>query len=286
MAAIPHGDKVAAEMYEAATRERERQKRKYLGMSGIGKPCARELWFDFRGFPQVPIEGRILMLFRLGDRIEDEVVHFLKQAGYEVEGQQEAFYDHGGMFRGHSDGTIGGVTQKKHILEVKSANDNKFKAIKKAGVRKVYPVYYSQVQCYMGYAGLDRALWVVQNKNTSEIYTERAYFIRSDFDALRNRAYQIITSNDPPERQFNEESQTCQWCNQRLTCWHMETTPLADQTCGNCWYFSFKGLTKICRHPDHPVELFQWGIKCPEWTSMFEARNGEPDRVGMEDVLI
>jgi len=258
------------DMYAAAEKEyQSSKKRNYLGMSEIGKPCDRELWLNFRGFPQVQIDGRVLMLFEFGNLIEERIIFWLREAGYDVSNQQLSFESYNGWFRGHCDGTISGITKKTHILEVKSANTKKFDSFKRFGVRKTYPVYYSQVQCYMGYSDLERALVVVQCKDTSEIYAERIYFNNSDFQALRQRAYNIIITNSIPKRPFDKDSFECKFCNQRITCYHPEVTPV-DIRCNTCHYHGFWQLEQYCWHPKHPYKIEDTSLKCDDWTDMFE----------------
>ena len=256
-------DKIANEMYEAAARQ-EKKSRNYLGMSEIGKACGRAIWYNFRGFTPKEKEGRLLMLFRFGDRIEEEVIYHLTLAGYKVEGQQDYFEDMNGFFRGHCDGVIHGVTSRPHILEVKSANDKKFKMFQKKGVKAVYPVYYLQCQCYMGYAGLDRALVIVQNKNNSELYTERIYFHKADFSAIKERAKMIISANEPPAKLMNNKFE-CDWCDHRINCQYPEQRILKEKTCGTCYYLQFKGTRPYCCNPDHTFEIQRWGECCPDW---------------------
>jgi len=258
-------DRIANEMYEIAAWAKRTQPRHYLGMSEIGKACTRELWFNFRGYSPLPVEGRIIMLFRLGDRIEDEVIRWMKKAGYKINNRQASFNDHGGLFRGHCDGIINGVTQCPHILEIKSANDQKFNAFRKAGVRQIYPVYEAQVQCYMGYAGLDRTLFVIQNKNDSRIYTERLYFKKTRFQELRQKAFNIITANDPPSPPFEQFSITCEWCGQRVHCWNPAEAIIENKVCGTCRYLRLQGLKKTCLHIKHQFEVKRWGLGCPGW---------------------
>lgn len=262
MARLPNQDRIALEMYEAVARTRDNA-RTYLGMSQIGNPCERALWYQFRGFNAKPIEGRILMLFRFGDRIEDEIIHHLKLAGYQVEGQQEGFQGFNGMFRGHCDGIIHGVTQRPHILECKSANTRKFKAFKDNGIRSISETYHAQGQCYMGYSGLERALFVIQCKDTSELYTERVYFSVDDFKALKEKASRIISANQMPERRFSETSFDCKWCDYSGHCWQPEETPITNQVCGNCQHVFMDGYNPWCKL--HRCQLNQWGSKCQSW---------------------
>ncbi|MBU0991825.1 MAG: hypothetical protein KJ737_04955, partial [Proteobacteria bacterium] len=108
-------------------------------------------------------------------------------------------------------------------------------------------------QCYMGYSGLERALVIVQCKDNSEIYTERIYFIKPDFEALHRRAYDIITANSPPDK--IDDDFECTWCNYRTTCLYPEEAIMEDQYCGTCYYMGFKGLKSTCRHPNHPYPI-------------------------------
>lgn len=258
-------DRIVADMYEAAERSRRAETRNYLGMSGIGDRCARKLWYQFRGYSPRLLEGRSIMIFDLGNRVEDAVVTWLRRAGYRVEGQQDVFEAHKGLFRGHCDGRLYGVTSRPHILEIKSANDNKFKAFKAGGVRAVAPVYFCQVQCYMGYAGLERALFVIMNKNTCELYTERVYFSQEDFEALHQRAYAIISSRKPPKEGCPPDSLDCAWCDFRNHCRAPDLAVQTRRTCGTCHWLDVDGTAMRCGHQTHPMPLKRWGETCDDW---------------------
>jgi YqaJ viral recombinase family. len=258
-------DKLAVELYEAISRQR-RKSRNYLGMSQIGEACELKLWFGFRGFPSVPVDGRVLMIFRFGDLIESDIIQYLHEAGYLVEGRQDGFAAHDGFFRGHCDGIIHGITRQPHILEIKSANDKKFKAFKDFGVLKTYPAYYAQVQCYMGYGEFERALVIVQNKNDSHIYTERIDFNRDDFNTLHQKAYKIISS----DYKFMKKSEVyCNYCEFNMLCKGYDVI-MENRVCGNCTYFDFKGLEPWCLHECHNTKIKTWGIGCPNWDNRYE----------------
>jgi len=272
----PEPSPVALAMYEAASR-RDVGPRRYLGMSQIGAPCDRALWYQFRQYSPLPTEGRVKMIFELGDWVEMLIVKGLIEAGYEVthidrriarvlqllghdvdDSEQEAFVDHNGLFGGHCDGHIRGVTRREHILECKSANGKKFKAFQQFGVRQVYPVYYCQCQLYMGYAGLERALLVVYCKDTSEIHAERIRFVRSDFEALRQRAARIIGANEPFGQPFGQDSFECRYCDYRVICWTPEEHFQRWQTCGTCRFAHFDGLQPSCAHFN--AKIPNWGL--------------------------
>ena len=203
------------------------------------------------------------MLFRFGDRIEEEIIYWLNKAGYKVEGQQEGFSDFNGSFRGHSDGTVHGITSQPHILECKSCNTKKFKAFKTNGIRRTSETYYAQSQCYMGYSGLERCLFVVQCKDTSELYTERVYFDLDEFRSLKEKAHQIISANDAPPITLRETSFDCKWCDYAGHCRNPDETPLTNQTCGNCRHVYFDDIQPWCKV--HQGKLNHWGKKCGDW---------------------
>jgi len=232
-------DQIALEVYEACARRNAAEPRRtYLGMSQIGKLCERSLWLDFNGAERIPVEGRIARVFENGKSSEERIIADLKAAGFGIVDQQIEFSDFDGRFKGHGDGIIKGVTKKLHVLEIKTANDANFKAFKKLGI-KHRPEYDAQVQCYMGYGQYERALFVVENKNNQELYTERVHFNPEQFQALKAKAHRIITTPEAPAKCVNESE--CRFCNFRLVC---DNPPKARQPeaekpcCKSCRYFS------------------------------------------------
>ncbi len=265
MATLPQPDTIANEIFEAASKRRE-EARGYLGMSSIGDPCERKLWYMFRGFTPVPLEGRALMIFELGKRIEDIVLEYLSGSGYRIEATQAVFEDFNGLFRGHCDGVIHGITQRPHILEIKSANRKKFDMFKADGVQKTYPVYWAQVQCYMGYAGLERAIVVVYCKDNSDIYSERIHFNRHEFEELRRKAYRIIIADDAPGKAFTQESLECRYCDYRILCWNPTEHIQTVGQCKNCVWLRWDGLSSLCSHRNHSFPVRHLDRKCDDWS--------------------
>jgi hypothetical protein len=150
VATLPEQDRITLQIYEAATRENAATNKKrrfgrtdhrlYLGMSQIGDPCERKLWCDFRSFTPKPFDGRMGLLFDDGNIYEAKIIKYLRLAGFHLEhtghDDQLEFRQLDGLFCGHADGVIHGVTQRPHILECKSANKNKFASFRRTGVRK------------------------------------------------------------------------------------------------------------------------------------------------------
>ena len=285
------------EVYEAAARHTDdftisvthsRHRGRYLGMSQIGRSCARDIWYSFRSAPTKPKDGRMLQLFNVGDYVEQMQIFWLEKAGYKITDRQADYSDLGGFFRGHPDGLIHGVTQRPHAWDGKSANAKKFDAVKKFGVQKIYPVYFCQAQMMMHYSHTDRAIYTFTNKNNSEWYAERFYYSKTAALALIDRAKEIIESNDPPQRSFDMGDFECEWCDHRGICWFPEDTVVTKQVCGSCYYCLFPAgtLKPWCANPQHPFELQRWGESCPDWSDRYEKElpGQQKERVSIDEL--
>jgi len=190
--------------------ELETRYRNHLGMSGIGDDDERKLWLGFRHCLNSSFEGRMLRLFNLGHRIEEQVVDDIKRtkvisvAAEDQDGNQFSASLLGGHFAGSCDGLLRGVfpepdEEKIVLLEIKSANDKRFKQLQKERDYGGWSETYRwQIHCYMGALSLTHALVVVVNKNTSEIYSEIIPFDLSIWEKAQEKAKRIICSDTPP----------------------------------------------------------------------------------------
>lgn len=272
---------IALEIYEAKSRN-NRQSRGYLGMSEIGKPCERAIWYSWRKFTPAPMDGRVLVLFELGDHVEQIIARNLRLAGYELwnayPDQQLSFSDHGGFFSGHCDGVIRlrnleGAPMA--ILECKSANKTKFEEMQKHGVEKANPTYFAQMQCYMGYHGLDHAAFMAMNKNDSTIYDEVIRFRKDIFDGLKDRAARVLATHDKdgilivPDRMVNDkDSFECKWCQYRTHCYEPDEAIQESMMCRSCNHFELLPgkWAPRCRHTMHECDLVDISRSCPDWS--------------------
>ncbi|TQV76646.1 hypothetical protein FLL45_01420 [Aliikangiella marina] len=206
--------------------------RGHLGMSQIGKEDERTLWLDFHWCLPRNHPARTLRIFSLGNLLEDEIIRLLKEVtqedaktlGLDVWGDEEArkekrfnvievdpdtghqinFKMLGGHFAGSCDGVIQGLpnTDKWAVLELKSAKDDRFKNFKDHGIKATSPEYWGQVQCYMAKTNLDRALEIVYNKDTSELYCEVIKFEKFAWAGLKDKAERILEAIIPPESSY------------------------------------------------------------------------------------
>lgn len=216
--------------------------RPHLGASIIGEPCERKLWLTFRWAKKQAWEGRMLRLFDDGKRAEARFVQELRGIGCEVwetdeAGQQFRVSEHGGHFGGSVDAVLQGVPEAPktvHVGEFKTSNDKAFKELVKKGVKDAKPMHHAQMQVYMGLLELERALYLVENKNDSSVYTERVEFDAAEFNRLMAKARRIIEATEPPPRIADKsEDMACKWCHFAPLCHGTEAPEINCRTCSH-----------------------------------------------------
>lgn len=224
--------------------------RPYLGGSAIGKSCSRALWYGFRWAKPAEFSGRLYRLFQTGHLQEPRINADLRAIGvtvFEVNpetGKQWSFSEptSGGHFRGNADAILVGVPSAEktpHLAEFKTSSDKGFKTMQRDGVEKSKPEHFFQCQIYMkwsidqfGADGCHRALYLMVNKNTDEIYTERLEYRPEVAQALIDKANAIITSTEPPQGISTDSTYyECRFCDYHSLC-HGQDVPQA--TCRSC----------------------------------------------------
>lgn len=238
---IPKTD-IASLIFAAYEKAAEKEApRTYLGMSQIGDPCERKLWYYFRHVKRISFPGRTLCLFERGQNEESPITKKLRSIGItvidrdEATGEQFGFIGYKGHAKGHMDAVLHGVPaapKTYHVGEYKTHGDKSFQDLIKNGVAKSKPVHEAQMQEYMGHSGMDRALYVAVNKNDDDIYAERLHFDKARFDELEAKTARIIDASEPPQRMKEDSTWfECRWCDYREIC-HSDKIPLAN--CRTC----------------------------------------------------
>ena len=203
--------------------------RSYMGASGLGTSCDRQLWYSYHQ-PKNDYPPRVQMIFDLGNNIEDYVIWLLREAGFTIyekdsSGEQFGFVD--GFIAGHIDGVIVGLPEsaKPHLLEVKSANDKRFKDFQKKGCKAVEPKYWGQCHTYMLKMKLEKSLFIVMNKNTCELYIERITLDENYANSLLLRGEELVaeeSENNVKRRYKKSTSFGCKFCSWKEECWKDE----------------------------------------------------------------
>ena len=79
--------------------------RSYLGLSALGTPCKRKLWFKVNCKDKgEPLRANTLFKFFYGDVIEELALTIAKQTGHSVVGEQDRLDVHG--IKGHRDAVM------------------------------------------------------------------------------------------------------------------------------------------------------------------------------------
>jgi hypothetical protein len=242
MAAIPKPDTTStvAAIYRWYERTTPGGHRAHLGASVIGHACDRYLWLLFRWAGAEGFDGRMLRLFDTGKRAEPRFMAELRGIGCEVHefdefGQQIRVADIGGHFGGSLDAAVLGLPEAPktwHVCEQKTHGQKSFDELVKKKVREAKPMHWTQMQVYMGLTGMERAMYLAENKNTSEVYAERVEFDQVEFTRTLERARRIITSSTPPARLSADPAWfECKWCPFHAQC-HGQALP--DVNCRTC----------------------------------------------------
>ena len=248
--------------------------RAHLGASIIGRECSRELWYTFHWVTDQKHDGRLLRLFNRGQEEERRFVRDLRMAGIEVcehdpsTGRQFEWSEFGGHFGGSGDGlgiNIPPAESKQHVIEMKTHGDKSFQKLAADGVQESKPEHYVQMQMYMHWSGLERALYLAVNKNDDTLHSERVKYDRVVALEHIQKARDIIASDTPPVRvRENPEHYYCaHFCDHRNTC---HGTKVAAANCRTCVSSSpAPDGTWNCSHFDTTIseDTQRKGGECP-----------------------
>jgi hypothetical protein len=264
MAQIPHRDEIH-HLIESVTYPEE--DRMYLGMSSIGHPCDRYLFYVFHWAFHRKIYAKQKRLFNRGHLEEQIVISDLAAANIHTVLQQDEVTDKTGHIRGHIDGVILSIPEiypdTRLLLEVKTMGDKFFKVYKKKKLPNVEPGYYAQMNQYMGYKNLSKCLFVVTNKNTEERDYTVYDFDKINFLDYQRRSIHLLMSDRIPERIGNSTWFECKMCDAKQIC-HFKQ-PIR-QHCRTCKHIEIhdKGIWK-CGITAHSLNFAEQQKGCEYW---------------------
>jgi len=212
------------------------QGRNYSGMSGIGNKCIRALQYASRNAFDKEIPARVNRIFEAGHKFEDIMIESLKSAGVEVFDEQLEVVGFAGHWKGHIDGKCIGVLEAPktvHLAEFKTMKDSKFKTVVKKKVKDAFPGYYAQMQMYMHYTKLTRALFMAINKDTCDYYIERIHYDKNFSLELVRKSEEVFLMEYLSHRIGNEDSFDCRFCNAKQVCFGEIEINKNCRTCEN-----------------------------------------------------
>lgn len=228
--------------------------RYYLGASGVGEDCERKSWYDFRHAKFNEWQAYNVKAIEEGFRSEDVMIDRFKNAGFQLQHEhtnpegklvQYGFKDLGGWFRGHRDGKLWNIEGIGNAIWEAKATESWLdlnKAIIDHGehnaLEKWKPVYYTQAQLYMGYDGVQDHILTACNPGSTRYAIVHTKFNEHHFKNTKRKAERIITSDEPPDREYsNEDFYKCKYmCNSHTICWKGY---LPKPNCRNCAHVTF-----------------------------------------------
>lgn len=220
--------------------------RPHLGASMGGDPCLRKLYYNFRHATFITHKGRILRLFQRGHKEEFTFIDELNKVGIKMLTVDQ----NGKQFRlgtprnkhvsGSGDG-FGEVMQNSEyfiqgewvIVEMKTHNDKSFSQLVKKGVAESKPLHLSQMNLYMKWAQMSKALYIAVNKNNDDLYVEAIRYDPAHAERVEDRMVDVAESTTIPVRMCDDPSRfECRFCDYHNIC-HDFKYPL-NVTCRNC----------------------------------------------------
>lgn len=262
-------------IYHAYEDAADTENRPHLGASLIGRECERALWYTFRWAGSEKHEGRLLRLFERGQREEAVFVANLRAIGCTVHdvdprtGEQFRFTDVAGHMGGSMDAVALGVPEAPatwHCCEFKTHNAKSFKALADKGVAEAKPEHAAQMQLYMHWSGMVRALYLAVNKDTDELYSERLRYDKAAVETLIEKAGRIILADNPPARLSERPDwYQCRWCQFHGICHEGKLPAVNCRTCAHATSeLDGDGRWSCYRFKaDIDVDAQRMGAQCP-----------------------
>ena len=229
-------------IFQHYQKQADSEQRTHLGASEIGHACDRYLWLNFRWAKKSVFDGRMYRLFETGHLEEARIIKNLRDTNVKVwekdgKGKQFNFSAVGGHFGGSIDGVAKGLLEAPktpHLIECKTSNAKQFANLIKHGVRIAKPQHYAQMQVYMHWADLTRAMYIVVCKDTDELHIERIVYDAGEASKYLQRAENIISLPEPPvPLGENATHMACKFCRFKDQCYGTEAPDVNCRTCAH-----------------------------------------------------
>ena len=244
--------------------------RPHLGASQIGASCQRSVVYGFYWAGKRSIAGKLARIFSLGNHVEDVIIDSIRTVGINHYGAQRRISNYNGHGGGSVDGIVSNVpgfdTDEELLFEAKSMNHNNFLECKRKGVQESKPVYYAQLQMYMGRLQLGFAMFIAMDKNTAELYIEMVPFDIHKFDELvcnENMILEAQRIDDFPRIGGTKSWFGCKFCEFTDLCFD-NATPLKN--CRTCTYSKMINNGKwFCVNPGHEISTDDQEVGCSSY---------------------
>jgi len=240
-----HNEDIEKEISNALISARSREDRRtYLGASRWGHHCTRALGYEFHAterddMSKPQFSADLYRVFDMGHDGEDRMAQYLRLAGFEIAtekpgGGQIGFSACDGKLGGHCDGIVHagpGITKAPLVWENKALNNKSWNDTKAKGVRVSKPLYYAQMQTYIGYLELEGYLFTAMNRDTGEVFVELGDPDLRTIQEVSDKALRIVDSDRPeqlPRCTATETDWQCRFCDFKKRCWGKLDKPATE----------------------------------------------------------
>lgn len=256
------------------------ENRNHLGASELGEQCWRKLYYKFRWFKKPSFDGRMLRLFNVGHMAEPRFISYLRGIGFKV----EEFAEDGKQFRisgakGHYGGSLDGkcIAPERYNLETGLVLLNEFKtnntgkgyvAVAEQDLNKAKPKHYAQMCQYGAKNGLKYGLYMIENKNDSDITFKIVELDWNYGKSLEMKAEEIIFAKEPPPRiAENESFFDCKYCDDFRDICHRGEKP--DKNCRTCRHsIPTNDATWTCTRFNDVIPPDFVKVGCNDWSAI------------------
>lgn len=192
---------VLSKKIEKVQSRTDKRVRDYIGASGIGAECLRQIWYEFKGVEAQDVPTKTRRTWAIGRHLEGLILDWLVEAGIEIVRTWDDLVAEGmPFFKGHLDSVWMKKGKPFAIIEIKTAKDASFNIFAKKGLRTWNSQYYAQIQSYMGMSGIHTTYILVLNKDNSDISDELVTFDDAFYQNLRQKALMVANANVPPPK--------------------------------------------------------------------------------------
>lgn len=228
-----------------------------LRMSNLGQPCLRKLWYEInKPEAREPMEREARLKFLYGDILEELLLFLAKEAGHDVQGEQDTLTING--VDGHRDAVIDGV-----LVDVKSASSFSFQKFADGTLAEDDAFgYIDQINAYLAASKDDplvkekgRAAFLAVDKTLGKVTLSPVDSNGVDYDRKITEIRHILSQTEPPKRGFADLPDgksgnrklglNCSYCDFKHTCWPKLETYLYKQGKN----YKPVHLTKVARAP-------------------------------------
>lgn len=198
----------------------DKRTRDYIGASGIGAECLRQIWYEFKGVEAESVPTKTRRTWAIGRHLEGLILDWLSDAGIEIQRTwADLVANEMPYFKGHLDSVWMKKGKPFAIIEIKTAKDASYNIFVKKGLRTWSPQYYAQIQSYMGMSGIHSAYIVVLNKDNSELADELVTFEEVFYEQLCRKAFLIANIEAAPPKINNSPLwYQCKMCKFNKVC--------------------------------------------------------------------